>query len=96
MESGANPWFEIRVHLGQLGLAFQRGMHGEGGVALLCERGVPEGDDGVALIFIHRAPMGIDDVGHGGEIVIEEGGQLLRVESFGDGGEALDVGEENG
>ena len=56
----------------------------------------PESHDRVADVFIEGALIAEDDAGHIGEIAVEQVGELLRVEFFGDAGEAANVAEQDG
>jgi len=90
------PLAEQGTQLVELGLAAQRGADRSHRVVLLRERGVPERDDRIPLVFVDRAPLLLDDVGHGGEVVIEQLREVLRAQHLGNRREALQIGEEDG
>ncbi len=60
------------------------------------QRGVPEGDDGVPFILVDGPPLLVDDIGHRRQVVVEQGGQRLRFQPFGDARESLKVRKEDG
>ena len=45
----------------------------------------PEGHDGIADVLVHCPAVIADDVGHGGEVLVHEVGQLGRTLHVGDG-----------
>ncbi len=58
--------------------------------------GGPEGrHDHVALVFVEVAVVGQDDIGHLGEVDVEQGDELLGLEALGKGREVLQIGEEH-
>ncbi len=90
-------FFEIGAHLGQLGLASEGAFDAAVGVVGQFQGRVPEGHDGVALVFVDGAALLGDDVGHGRQVFVEQRGQFLRVlDLFGYGGEGFDVRKEEG
>ena len=54
-----------------------------------------ERQDGVADELVDRGAMLQRDLRHLGEVLVEQRGQLLRLQALGRGGEVLDVGEED-
>ena len=59
------------------------------------ERSVPERDHRVPLVLVEGSPFVEDDLGHVGQVVVEERGERHRVELLRDGGETLQIGEQN-
>jgi len=55
----------------------------------LRQRSAPEGDDGISFIFVDRALLLEDDVGHIGKIVVEQGREGMGIEPFRNRGKAL-------
>ena len=74
----------------------QRRPAGPHRLVFLVQGGAPQGHDGVAFEFIHRALLLQDDLGHGGKVVVEQGHHRLGVQALGNGGEAGQVGEKQG
>ena len=58
--------------------------------------GAEDGHDGVADEFIEHAALLGQGIDHQGEIFVEQADDALRSQLFGQGGEAADVGEEDG
>ena len=61
----------------------------------------PDGDaevghNGIAGIFIDVATVLGDEIAHGGEVAVEDFGEVLGGDGFGDGGKACEIGKENG
>ncbi len=59
----------------------------------IVERRIPERHDGVAHVFVDRALLPQDDVGHRRQIFVEERREFDRGEAFGQRGERPDVAE---
>ena len=93
-------WLVLRPpllpELGDPAHHLERGTTGSDGMAGLDEWRAPEGHHRVADIFVERARVVEHDLGHIGEILIEQKGQLLRVELLGDAGEAADIAKHDG
>ena len=66
------------------------------GVVGFVERSAPDGHHRVADIFIKRALMAKNYFSHFRKVTVEQVGERLRVECFGNGGEAANVAEEHG
>ena len=75
---------------------FQRSLAGLRSVVFVFERSAPESHNRVADIFVESTVVFENDLGHVGEILIEEKSEFLRVEFFRDGGEAANVAEHDG
>ena len=60
----------------------------------LRQRGIPKSDDGVPFILVDSALFLEDDVGHVGQIVIEQRGEIMGIQAFRDRGKALEIREE--
>ena len=92
-----------RGRLGAPGIVESRqlGAHRQGretgvlGVPRILEGGVPERHDAVGHVFIDRAVMRHDDVGHRRQIAVEKTRQLAGVEPFGDRRKPADVAEHD-
>jgi len=67
-----------------------------GGILRRCRRGAEQSHQTIAEIFIKRAAMRKNDIGHGREIPVEKLHDLLRRRMFRDASEAANVGKQNG
>ena len=88
--------FYLEVHGIERLLHPQRGQAGVAFVTVYFLRRVPEGHHGVADIFINRAALREDDIGHGGQEFVHQVDELFRVQPFGDFGEFSDIREHDG
>ena len=70
--------------------------HRRDAMVLAGQRHVERGEQAVADEGVDDATMGTDRRQHGLEIVVQHRHQLVRRQVFGDGGEARDVGEQDG
>ena len=55
-----------------------------------------EHDDRIADELVDRAAVAVRDRRHLGQVLVEQGSQVLRLQPLGGAGEVLDVGEEDG
>src|ERR1700676_1190143 len=62
----------------------------------LLERCAPKSHHRIADVFVERALSVEDDASHVGEIAVEEEGEVLGVQGFGDGSEVADIAEHDG
>ena len=73
--------------------------HGEAGARVLLDalrfRIAEEGEDRIADELVDRRAVLQRDVGHLGKVLVQERRQILRLQPLRDGGEILDVGEED-
>ena len=74
----------------------QGGPAGPLGVVFLGHRRAPDGHDRVADVLVQDAVVGEDDGRHLIQVGVEGMGEDLRLQPLGDGGEAANVGEEDG
>ena len=65
-------------------------------VILLRIRRAPESHDRVADVFVQRPIRGENDFGHFPQVFIEQADQLVRRQTFGDGGESANIAEQYG
>ena len=72
------------------------GPHGLDRVLGVLDRDVVEGHHAVADVLVDGAVVREDDLRHLGEVLAQHGRHLLGFEPLGDGGEAAQVGEEDG
>jgi hypothetical protein len=56
----------------------------------------PERHDGIADVFVERAQIAKQNVGHGGEILIQQIYEIVGREALGERGEIADVAEHHG
>ena len=87
---------ELPVQLFQGRLLPQGGAAGPGGLVRLVQGGAPEGHDGVPFEFVHGARLIQDDLGHTGQVVVEQGHYGLGAEALRNGGETGQIGEKQG
>ena len=56
------------THLGKLCLAAKGRPDTTDGMIGLCQRCIPEGNNGVSLILVHRTPLLMNNIGHGSKV----------------------------
>ena len=78
------------------GHQLEGGADGSLGVVLVAGRGAPDGHDGVADELLDRAAVPLDDAARQLEVARQELAHLLGVAVLGQGGEADQVGEQDG
>ena len=88
---------------GEFGVeGFQGGFHREGGgegavgVVAVGHRGAEEGHDRVADKLVDDAAVGFEGGAHAVEVAVEEGEEFGGGELLAEGGEAAEIGEEDG
>ena len=87
--------FPLFLHLADSVHHPQRRFAGFCGVAGFLVWRAPESHHCVANVLVERAVIVENEAGHVRKILVQEKGQFLRVEFFGDGGEAPNVAEHN-
>ena len=92
----AGTRLQLRVERGNRGDELQRGSHGAFGVVLLRDGRSPHRHHRVADELLHRPAVALDERARLLEVAGEELARLLRVAALGGGGEADEVGEEDG
>src|SRR5476649_1552479 len=96
------PAFGLRLGLpfaiedAQACLHLERGGTGVAGMGLDRQRRVPERHDRVTHVFVDRAPVRLDQLGHGRQEAVHETREALRIELLGNAREAPNVGEHHG